>query len=376
MIPSGLLYISGFFSVLASIKFIFFPFLILFCMNNGKARISKFMFSVILFMLTLLIITIYKNGDVTAAIKQFIDYLYPIFWMEHILDNYERPMLRLILQYFGLLCVANVLIAVILPEGIARSGTNIIYLLGLDNKISFTYIPIFALSLMYIEKFCNKDRKLLFYIISIIVFTASNVLVWAVGGLMGFSLMLMLWFANFYMSKLHTLRKLINFRSCIIAVAIVCYLVVFSKIFQKGILADFIVNVLHKTVSFSSRTVLWEQAITKVKKSLYIGYGLTKTTLFDFAFFNRNGILKGFSSHNGYLRLLLEGGIVLLVMYFNMLFSVTRGKIKECSEHKEVQALIFGTAGFLLACIFEAEYCSAYFLMLLTAIHYYLNKKI
>ena len=166
-------------------------------------------------------------------------------------------------------------------------------------------------------------------------------------------------------------EKFLNLRNGIIAIGVICFLVVFSNFFSQGIFAEFIINVLHKDVTFSGRSVLWAQTLKLVYQSPIYGYGIGSDVSNSFYFWSKGEIISGFSTHNGYLRILLEGGIIALVSYV-MIYVVLYKSCKSIwNQNRGIRVLTYCTLGLLLTFIFEAEFYSTSMLFVLGMIYYY-----
>ena len=88
---------------------------------------------------------------------------------------------------------------------------------------------------------------------------------------------------------------------------------------------DLIVNRLHKDLTLSHRTILWDKALEMIKLKPYFGYGMSDSVnVFsvnhDYTGGN-NAVLSTLSGHNQILQMLYYGGIV-LVLVFVMLYLV------------------------------------------------------
>ena len=105
------------------------------------------------------------------------------------------------------------------------------------------------------------------------------------------------------------------------------------------------------------------QAIELIKKSPIIGYGAYEGVFRQFSFHTQAGILSGFSSHNGYLRLLIEGGITELLAYTLIFVVLAKRCARVWSVSREVNILAYSIVCMLLVFVMEAEYFTTVFLM-------------
>ena len=361
LVPAGLTQFS-FFSVISKMKYISIAIVLMLTFRNGKIRVNKFVFNVFLFDVVLLVITTFKGADIIGCLKQGIDMLFAVLWIYICLRINSRRILRFLHRYYLLVAILNFILIVIFPSGIIQTAsTNAIKLLGDDNKMLYTLLPAFGISFYYILTYYENNKKKVLVITALIYFS-SIAYIWAVTGILAFILVFTLYYFD---QHSEWARKLFNLRNCIIAIAGIFYLAVFSNSLQEGVFGNFITNVLNKPINFSGRTTLWIQAVDKIFNSPMLGYGFGEENVYAFSFSGASGILSGFSCHDGYLRLLLEGGAVIMVMYLLIYYRVYRDCRQAWSKNKDIHILAYAATGFLLGCIFEAEYTSFIYLVML-----------
>lgn len=362
LLPPGLAQF-GFYSIVSKLKYISIAIVFILILSKKKITLNKLAFYFSIFSLTLILITFFKGGELLDCIKQTVNILFPIFWIEICLSLNKKKTLKYLTYYYFFIAVLNFLLIIIFPVGIINIGSaNALNLVGDDNKMLFTLLPAMAICIVYVLTYSaeSKIRRNLIIIIS--VFMASEVIIFAATGVLSFFITIILFGLDRH-SKIA--KKIFSLRNCIIAIIVLFYLFVFSDIFEKGVFANFITYVLKKPVNFSGRTTLWSQAITKIMQKPIFGYGYGTENIYTFSFITQSGMLSGFSTHDGYLRILLEGGIVSLILYLNIyikLFKVCKSSWKNNSN---IRIIIFATFGFLIGCIFEAEYYSIAFLLML-----------
>ena len=373
ILPAGFTGYTAIGNILAKLQYFSFFLIFLMSVVNFKFRKNKLIVAVFLFCLTLFTITAWNNGNILETVKRFESMLLPVMWMHFMIRRNEKQTLKFLVYYFGLLSILNALMILFLPLGLDpayNNGGNQIYLLGIDNKIAFITVPVFGLALVYIDKYCKPEHKTLLCICAAIVFILPEFLMWVGSGIVGFLIVVLL--LLFY--KVPVVRRYLTLNNCLIATGILLFIVLSRPIREGGVLARFIVDVLHKDISFSGRTVLWNQTVDLIKKSPVFGYGLQEMESYGLHFTDRHGIHYGFSPHNGFLLLLLYGGVVLCLAYINIILSA--GKIKYIREtwNKNIEYLIFTLIAFWIMAFVEAEYTSFTFLLALEALDYYASQ--
>ena len=96
-------------------------------------------------------------------------------------------------------------------------------------------------------------------------------------------------------------------------------LVVFllSDLSGSTFIVDFVENVLHKDLTFTKRTMLWENSSVLISESPWLGYGLQDKV------WNEEQ-MEGPGSHNFVYTLLLYGGYPLLSIFILLLVSAIK----------------------------------------------------
>lgn len=367
LLPPGLASLP-IYSLVSKMKYLSILCVLLIAVKHGRFKINRFHLSIIGFGFALVGITFVKDSDSVSAIKAVMDMLFALMWSGKMLEYSEKKTLKLLTYYYSLLAIMNLVLIIRFPDGIVETpSVNAMNLMGDKNKMVFTLICGLGISLYYAQKFSPIKTAKKYSVLFIIIFTSSLVKTWAATGIVATLLMLLMFYFD---NHVEVAKKIFTIRNIVVVVGIAFYLVVFTKFFQQGIFAEFMVNVLHKNANFSSRTTLWTQAIAKIWSSPIWGYGYGTDSVYDFSFSGAQGILSGFSCHNGFLRILLEGGIVLLLLYMNIYLTLYKSIKTFGTENTYIRVLVFSMAGFLVACLFEAEYTGFLYLVMLEIINF------
>ena len=127
----------------------------------------------------------------------------------------------------------------------------------------------------------------------------------------------------YYLDRFSLLHKLKMNPYIVMAISIVTYfsVIVTNSLLNSSFVAFFIEKILHKTITFSGRTYIWNITIRNISKAPIWGYGVgrivTKYT---------NGVLV--SEHNQILHILIEGGIISLCVFLFLLVTYCHNLIK------------------------------------------------
>ena len=219
---------------------------------------------------------------------------------ETTMDMLVLPLTVLVLANFILMCIY--------PTALCTGGAyNYRYnFLGIDNFLAPILVPyMFLVALRSSMKTGGLD---LFAYAMLVVSAISIMLIWAATGLMGTAVALV-FLLCFYQRRLQTL---FNFSTTMLLAFGLFYCVVVFRL--QDLFAFFIEGVLHKGLSFTGRTDIWDEAIAMFLLSPFLGYGYTSTG-------KVYRLVKGkyYHAHNAFLEILVEGGLGAMMGYLFML---------------------------------------------------------
>lgn len=219
---------------------------------------------------------------------------------ETALDMLVLPMTVLVLANFALMCIY--------PTALCTGGGyNYRYnFLGIDNFLAPILVPYtFLVALRSTLKTGGLD---LFAYAMMVVSCISIMLIWAATGLMGIALCLV--FLLFFYQKRG--QRLFNFVTAMLVSFGLFYGVVVFRL--QDLFAFFIEGVLHKGLSFTGRTDIWDEALRLFLLSPLLGYGYTASGKVYRLVKN-----KYYHAHNAFLEILVEGGLGAMGGYLLML---------------------------------------------------------
>lgn len=247
-------------------------------------------------------------------------------------DHMSETIDALFMNYEWLMYASLITVILYYPKGLYRKEvltSHAAYFLGNENQIIFFAIPAICLALLLIKKNRRRIRALILIAICI----ANEVIVWCATGLVGLAAALLVFLCA---SKK---GRVLNYYSVYFTTLFINILVSVFRIFDKnGFVSRIIINVLHKSLTLSGRTYIWDAAYPMIKKHLWTGLGRG----------SHIAMTKGtYHAHNQYFELLLEGGIPLLLLFFAMLFATGKSV-------SYTRKMTFGkkTVLAMLACIF------------------------
>ena len=120
---------------------------------------------------------------------------------------------------------------------------------------------------------------------------------------------------------------------------------------QETVFKDFIVNVLHKNVTLTGRTLIWDFVMKIIPSSFIFGYGRDDTIGQHLII--REGVTE---AHNGFLEILLCTGIVGVIIFIFILIT----SFTPLSRNKSKISYTLSMAIFLYFCIGLTESAFTY----------------
>lgn len=291
-------------------------FVFLFLIYIKRKIVSKFDLLVILFYSLILFSTFFHDGNILKVISDISLNMGIIIMVNLFLKDNRMEFLKALLIYFYLLLILNTISIFVFPDGIVQTEylKTPIYLLGIDNRFAFTYIPGLCIIALYDYLFNNRFTKLtyIYFVATYITF----IYFWTVGALVAESLFI-LFYILIYKLKI---KNLIN--KYLPTVIILFFAVVVFRL--QNLFKYIIVTVLHKDLTFTSRTLIWDKVIKLISDNKILGIGVQKSnTMIKY--------ISAFHSHSHFLNITLQGGFIGILVYIIMLFIV----FKELNDYKK-----------------------------------------
>ena len=286
---------------------------ILFVLNIKKTdrnTLAAFI-SFLLFFGGIFISTVINDGDLFAAVYYLVRMLCFIAIMDIARKNGQlRLMLSIMQSMLGIYILCTVAFQLFNPAffDIRQQQSNHTNFLISDNFIGYYYISFILLSYLKYEKYPQRIRtkKLIFW--SAICFI-SLILAWSATCMVMFILFLFL--VTIHEFKL--LRLLTPFRIALLSGAFSLLVIVFQ--FQD-LFEWLIVGVLHKSMDLSGRVSIWAATISNIAKKPIWGYGTVEGGRMHINHWRSQYVF----SHNMFLELLIQGGIVAIITNLMMYF--------------------------------------------------------
>ena len=228
--------------------------------------------------------------------------------LELCLRDSPEMALDMIVYPLTVLILANFVLQCLFPRGLCTGGSyNYKYnFLGIDNFLAPILIPyMFLVALRATMRHGDLDW---FAYAMIAVCALSILMVWAATGLMGLAVAL-IFLLFFYQCRG---QRLFNFDTSLLVGFGSFFGIVLFRL--QNLFAFFIEGVLHKGLSFTGRTDIWDKAIALFLDSPFLGYGIAQSG-------KVYRISKGkyYHAHNAILEVLVEGGVFAAMAFVMML---------------------------------------------------------
>ena len=220
----------------------------------------------------------------------------------HELECNRTGFLRGASAYFELLALATLATIILWPEGLWRTAytDEPCFLLGHKNGILLALLPgIVLVSMRSLDSRGTLDIRALLHLAVILL---SVVMAGSATSAVGATLLL----AMALVSRHATKRLPIGPIALLVAGLLLTYCLAVLHI--QNLFAPFIEGVLHRSTDLSSRSGIWERAISLIAQHPLMGTG-------ELAVVSMRAKLDAFNAHNAYLNTLLCGGWVRMAIY-------------------------------------------------------------
>ena len=309
---------------------IFFSLIIIIYYVNffNKKKVSKFQYALLTYLAIILIPTIFISKDYSAWVKMFLKFTSVSLYSEYLIKHNLLYFFKYASYSFALLIILTFITTIIFPNGIF--GTDMI-LLGYDNET----VVIMLMGSMFIwianyYQYITKHERIYYYTgyLALIMTFVVYLIRWSVGALIGCFVIFLFLLLYYLKRKFNIFKKIHSFFSAkrLYILSFILFILIVVLGVQKYF-SFIIVDILHKDLTLSGRVTIWNNYIGLIKDNLLIGIGYsTNRILFD-----------AYHSHNQFLNVILESGLLGLVLYFRLWFK----SLKSIDNNSNDNFLIF-----------------------------------
>lgn len=321
-----------------------------------KKKLSKFLLVYILFAITILFSTIYNDGNIFKACFDLLQQIGIIMAVELYCNGNIMKLLKALVIVFFALTIVNTFSFLIFPYGLSITEiTNTpIYFLGIDNRFSFVYLP--GLCIISIFDLIKNNKITFITYLYLAITYITFIYFWSAGALLAETLLVV--FYLFFYKKINIKPTIYYYINIVSFISLVYFRI-------QNIFKFIIVDILHKDLTLSSRTLLWDKSILLIKEHPVLGIGIQKSS-------TMLQKISAYHSHNHFLNVFLQSGIVGLSLYLVLIYL----SFKKLADYKNeiiskiISFTIFTILIMLLADTFDIT-CN---LILLIALGYNVEK--
>lgn len=316
-------------------------------------QIHPFIYLVFLFRLVTLLPTLTSgNGNIVAYVGICIYDLAFVMLVQYGVLRDKKQFLKafiFVLDFWVILNAITLFIPGLHQEGIEMSGKYYSSLLGYDNRYIYYFLPLIFARIIYSNTFNGKlqlsDYFMYFFCLFTLFYvnTTAALVVW------------LLFIPFFFILKSKRKFKLLNYTFILILFLVLNYLLIFQRI--QNHFEYLIVDVLHKDLTLSQRTLIWDHAFLALRGNYLFGRG------YEFESVVIENLNNANHTHNYMLMLIYRGGVVGFLIYCLMLYLPNK-YLKQNKYSKNYKTITFIIAMALLLCLFDSfDYTIFYFVI-------------
>ena len=295
-----------------------------------KRKANPIVVLVVSYYAILILSTLVNSGDLKMVLVRSANFIV-ICMMFDLLATYNfRGLVSSLTLLFEVFAYVNFITILIFPKGFYRSDIFSAYywFLGYKNQMINLMLPAICMSILnYYQTKPRTSRNWVPWTRTfalILVTVLSAVLAHSGASTIMTAGMLLFWLLQGYM-----VDKIFNFRNYLILnIALFFIIVVFR---MQNLFAFIIEDVLHRNLTLTGRTVIWDRTNELIAQKPILGYGVQhyedRMALYGIKTKWINKV-AGLHAHDRYLETIYRGGALLLIDYLAILFATNRYLMK------------------------------------------------
>ena len=282
--------------------------LLIVLMKGKKYRPGKFVIYLGLMEAVLAFSTFWNGGySLVSFLMNEVTGISFIVLLDYMFTTDVKLAVSVLTVHYEILIYGNFVTVFLFPQGLYNLGTGRNYwLLGQVNQIVLYILPGIMLALLRECYVLKKERPGIRFWILMLISTVMSVKVWSATSVVG----LVLFLALIIVGEIWKIQIDIKW-GILLSLAVFTAFVLWRI---QDIFSWLIVNILHRNLTFSTRTTVWDHALNCIKEKWFLGYG--EETLERAV--ERFGYM---TPHNRYLYLMYKGGCILTTVFGSMVYS-------------------------------------------------------
>lgn len=284
----------------------------------GNKKVCIYM---IIYYMHFLLVTVINHGTVKPLAIQAMHFIGFAFYIDIVLTNNPKEIFRSALNILTLYMFLNCVIVYAMPNGLyATDYFDNNYLLGYDNQNINFILPTMVLALLKNQYYKKCKIQVL---VTYAVAWLTAIKIWSGMTLVVVSLMTIVAVfclrrkAGFIQKHIFN-GKVFNFFNLLIVDLLANIALV---IFRLQYYFDFIIEgVLHKNLTFTGRTYIWDRTIQFICEKPLFGYGKEESASRAIKYGVSSSSPIGLHAHNRLLETLYSGGIIMFASFVFIMF--------------------------------------------------------
>lgn len=304
--------------------------------------------------------TILNSGSIGDWFQEVLTTYLVILWMHTASQKGAKPCLRMLMLVFEFLIYVNMVTVLLYPSGLYQSVDAVVsarygWFLGHQSLFSMYAGPAICVAAMRL----NNEDSILQKVRSLLLIVACVVQTFILGSANNLICLLVIALGTVIMSVFN--MKEFPIKTAFIGVAT---LVLVICVFQAtSFMEPFVVNYLHRSMTFTDRTFIWEKAIIYIKDNFFLGCGVQNDEMM-------RTILGVGHAHNQYLQCFLIGGVFLLGTFIAICYKAFNN-IRPYAYTFAGRVMVSTVVALLIQMIFEVYFHHTMGKMLIVLSYYF-----
>lgn len=308
-----------------------------------NSKIKSNIIYLTIFLAFLFVPTIIYNGDINTCFTIFLDSITLSLLINYMSERNCKLFYSAFNDLLVILILINILSIIFFPTGlyIDSNGYKDNWFLGFKNIHILFIMP--GIIVNIINSYINRGKLLLSNYIFIFICLSSLILSNSSTSILGISILLIYLIFKKVLNNLN----FINIKSLSLTYLVLFFSVIIFKV--QNLLSFIFVDILHKDLTFTGRTIVWSDVIKLIGNKPIFGYGVE----YRFTRLARSINLQVYHAHNEILEIIYKTGLIGLIS-FVIFFTVSVKKLYINKDNEFVKVLSFIMFIFMVMMLTEA----------------------
>lgn len=314
-------------------------------------KLSKFVVCELIYFGCLFFSSLVNDSDISMFINKFVSIFCFTLLFEMLVQRNSKVLIDALYLNYCILILGNFALMIFnygFSIGTDNNLINTYSFLSSDNMTASYIFPAIIISGLY-SGYRGKTLTFSAILLNICIFL-TEIMMWSATSLAGLFIAMMYILLIFK----RKIEKIINFK---VLLAIAIAMIIGITIFKIQYLFSFIIeNILHKELTLTGRTNIWNMALIKFSEAPILGFGNDAITI-----------------DNGLLQVLYRGGIISLIAIIILFFNACSPILRKYKNNSNAILMSFMLIIVLFMSISESWFYFFGFFVIL-CISYYIFK--